>query len=295
LIEPNQILQGDCQEVIKGIASKSIDAIVTDVPYGFLKHKIETQINIPEVMKEFRRVLKDDGTLCYFGKVPNIYEWFQEAIKYIPFKEEIIWDKSRASSPNHTVLKTHENIYIHSSKPLNEIYMDFYFCALSEYKDLGGMDRINTALKGLLNSPERLREYAEYLENPKTQYVSKRHRVENTGAFISPGFVNAQDWINAVDIVRRGYKGRSVVTFLSGNCGKGTHYNHPTVKPVPLMEFLVKLCSSEGDIILDPFAGTGTTLVSAKDLNRNYIGIEIEEEYTKICNDRLEDVTPKLF
>ncbi len=64
--------------------------------------------------------------------------------------------------------------------------------------------------------------------------------------------------------------------------------NHPTVKPIALMEYLIKLVSKEGDDILDPFVGSGTTLIACAKLNRNGIGIEKEEEYVKIANARLK-------
>jgi len=66
--------------------------------------------------------------------------------------------------------------------------------------------------------------------------------------------------------------------------------NHPTVKPIALMEYLVKLVSREGSLVLDPFAGSGSTLLSCKNLGRNYIGIEREQEYIDIINKRLSTV-----
>ena len=62
---------------------------------------------------------------------------------------------------------------------------------------------------------------------------------------------------------------------------------HPTQKPVGLFEYLIKTYSNPGDIILDPFAGSGTTLVAAKQLGRKYIGIEINPDYCAIAEDRL--------
>ena len=70
-------------------------------------------------------------------------------------------------------------------------------------------------------------------------------------------------------------------------------YN-PTQKPLDLMKYLVLTYSNPGDLILDPFAGSGTTLVAAKDLDRRFIGIEINQGYVDICNKRLNAVHPKL-
>jgi site-specific DNA-methyltransferase (adenine-specific) len=63
--------------------------------------------------------------------------------------------------------------------------------------------------------------------------------------------------------------------------------NHPTVKPVALMEYLIKLVSREGSTILDPFAGSGSTGIACKNLNRNYILIEKDPQYVEIINCRL--------
>jgi len=63
---------------------------------------------------------------------------------------------------------------------------------------------------------------------------------------------------------------------------------HPTVKPIKLMEYLIKLVSKENAIVLDPFIGSGTTAVACLKLNRKFIGIEKEEEYVKIANARIK-------
>jgi len=84
---------------------------------------------------------------------------------------------------------------------------------------------------------------------------------------------------------------------MGGNMGSksGPRQNfHPTVKPVHLMSWLVRLVSKEGDTVLDPFMGSGTTGVACKKLNRNFIGIEIEEEYIKIAEARLWDSSQQL-
>ena len=63
---------------------------------------------------------------------------------------------------------------------------------------------------------------------------------------------------------------------------------HPTCKPIKLMEYLIKLVSKEDSLILDPFAGSGSTLIAARKLSRNFIGIEKEQEYIEIANARLK-------
>ncbi len=67
---------------------------------------------------------------------------------------------------------------------------------------------------------------------------------------------------------------------------------HPTQKPVALMEYLIKTYTNEGETVLDFTMGSGTTGVAAKNLNRNFIGIELDENYFQIAKDRIESHTP---
>jgi site-specific DNA-methyltransferase (adenine-specific) len=64
---------------------------------------------------------------------------------------------------------------------------------------------------------------------------------------------------------------------------------HPTQKPIKLMQALIELTTRPGQIVLDPFAGSGTTLVAAKNVNRAYLGIEISEKFARVCEARLRD------
>lgn len=82
------------------------------------------------------------------------------------------------------------------------------------------------------------------------------------------------------------------------------HNNHPTVKPIALMEYLIKMVTPKGGIVLDPFTGSGSTLVAAKQNGFQYIGIEMTEEYITIIEARLnavvkeepeQDLQPSLF
>jgi DNA modification methylase len=91
------------------------------------------------------------------------------------------------------------------------------------------------------------------------------------------------DETNRVEnIIRPGFKGVAKIIPSSNQ--------HPTQKPVALMAHFIQLHSQPGDIILDPFAGYGTTLVAAKQLGRKYIGIDILPEYCTMANDRLRQM-----
>jgi site-specific DNA-methyltransferase (adenine-specific) len=70
---------------------------------------------------------------------------------------------------------------------------------------------------------------------------------------------------------------------------------HPTQKPVLLMQALIELTTQKGQVVLDPFCGSGTTLVAAKNLGRVYVGFELNPQYAKIAQNRLEDDLFGLF
>jgi len=69
------------------------------------------------------------------------------------------------------------------------------------------------------------------------------------------------------------------------------HFNHGnfhcTVKSVPLMEYLIKMVTPKGGTVLDPFMGSGTTGIACKNLNRDFIGIELDPEYYEIAKKRI--------
>ena len=65
-------------------------------------------------------------------------------------------------------------------------------------------------------------------------------------------------------------------------------YNHPTVKPLEIIQNLIVNSSNEGDVVLDPFVGSGTTGVACKNLNRNFIGIELDKNYFEIAKKRID-------
>ena len=73
---------------------------------------------------------------------------------------------------------------------------------------------------------------------------------------------------------------------------RGENNKHPTVKPQELMKYLVRLVTPKGGTVLDPFMGSGSTGMAAKDLGFDFIGIEKSEDYFKICQERIEQINP---
>lgn len=75
---------------------------------------------------------------------------------------------------------------------------------------------------------------------------------------------------------------------VESNASSSSKSEHPTQKPVPLLEYLIKTYTVEGDLVLDNTMGSGSTGVAAVNLNRNFIGIEKEEKYFEVANERIK-------
>lgn len=110
----------------------------------------------------------------------------------------------------------------------------------------------------------------------------------------NPSPMNGQNiWLSSIECCVYGKKKNAT---FNEHC-KGSVLNYPTVrgklhttqKPVNLFEYLIKVSSNEGDIVLDPFAGSGTTGVACQNLNRDYILIEKDEKYVEIIKNRLQN------
>ena len=82
----------------------------------------------------------------------------------------------------------------------------------------------------------------------------------------------------------------SVTTAREKKLGK-----HPTQKPIILFEHFIRLLSNKGDLVVDPFLGSGSSAIARYRLNRNFIGVELEEKYAKLANMRVEDEKNKLL
>ena len=68
---------------------------------------------------------------------------------------------------------------------------------------------------------------------------------------------------------------------------------HPTQKPLQLLDYIIKAATNEKDLVLDPFVGSGTTCIAAKLLNRKYIGMEMDDEYVVIAQERIKAHEPE--
>lgn len=108
----------------------------------------------------------------------------------------------------------------------------------------------------------------------------------------NPSPMNGQHiWLSGVEFAVYFKKKNGTFNEHCKNCvwefPSGRDKQHPTEKPLKLFEYLISVSSKENDIVFDPCLGSGTTALAAKNLKRNYIGIELNPNYVKIANNRL--------
>jgi site-specific DNA-methyltransferase (adenine-specific) len=121
---------------------------------------------------------------------------------------------------------------------------------------------------------------SQFIITPK---ASKSEKNKGLDEFEEKFQANAEFRPNHLEDAKAGSSGKPHGRYTK------TKNNHPTVKPIKLMSYLITLGSRKGDIVLDPFLGSGTTALACKNLDRKYIGIERDEEYFKICEARVKE------
>lgn len=101
----------------------------------------------------------------------------------------------------------------------------------------------------------------------------------------------SRDWEAGNDLIyRRGKQMRSVWSIPTTPKREKVFGNHPTQKPLELMKRLIALCTLEGDSVLDPFCGSGTTGVACVSLGRNFLGIDLDQSFLDLATKRIESV-----
>lgn len=218
------------------------------------------------------------------------------------------WDRFQSGSQEGTVgyVKQDGAYDLNQNRPLGRFPANFIHDGSDEVVELfpytngGSYPKLNKNFTGKSNitfrGPE-LREKAIKLDSGSASrffYCAKASKKERDMG-LEKTSVKKGELINRIE----GSAGASWNdNYDTGNAFAGAgapkHNNHPTVKPIALMEYLIKLVSREGATILDPFCGSGTTAIACKKLNRHFIGFEKEQEYVDIANKRLESIPIKL-
>jgi site-specific DNA-methyltransferase (adenine-specific) len=245
-----EIWFGDCLELMKNIPDKSVDMILCDLPYGTTACKWDVVINFRELWGAYERILKDNCIVLLFGSEP--FSTIQRMSNFNWFKYDWYWEKTKANGWQHSKNKPMtkiETISVFSPNPIG------HFSIL-------GSKRMKYNPQDLISIGKKVVKsywHGESIGSRKNQ-IGKEY--ESFTGFPS-----------------------NILKYANIHGGGNLH---PTQKPVELCEYLIKTYTNEGDLILDNCAGSGSTLVAAKNLNRQFIGIEKDEGYYNICLERLK-------
>jgi site-specific DNA-methyltransferase (adenine-specific) len=248
-----KLYNGDCLEVMKSIPDGSIDLILCDLPYGTTACSWDVVIPFEPLWKEYDRIAKDTAPIVLFGSQP--FTTLMVASNIRNFREELVWLKNKSGSGLHADrrhIKVHENIMVFS--------------------------------KGA------------YTFNPQKWEVKDREFLVHRKVF-DYGYADNNIYGSVRDMKKADDGTRNPISVVSYEVPftpqKKRQYTdvdirlHPTQKPIALLEYLIRTYSNEGDTVLDNCMGSGSTGVACINTGRNFFGIELDEEYYKVAEQRI--------
>ncbi len=264
-----KLINDDCLNGMAKLPDKSIDFILTDPPYGTTQCKWDSVIPFEPMWKELKRIVKDKACIALFGSEPFSSALRMSNIKN--FKYDWIWEKQKASNfmgAKYSPLKYHEIISIFSNKK--------HYYKPQKYKVLELQDIVKlnkNDLKILFDS----KDYDRY------GTVDRRMTINNP-------ITNKQHIGSNIKRTRKADDGfRHPKSILKIN--KDINSNlHPTQKPVALLEYFIRTYTDENNCVLDFTMGSGSTGVACKNTNRDFIGIELDQNYFNIAKKRIEGI-----
>ena len=234
---------GDCLEVMRSIPDGSVDAIITDPPYGTTACKWDSVIPFEPMWAELKRIIKPNGAIVLFGSEP-----FSSLLRVSNLKQyryDWTWDKVTARG--HLVAK---------KRPMAQSE-----CVSVFYKEAPTYN------------PQMVKRPLNKIEVRKTTEYARTE--------IMGGVSNAP-----VNKVYDEWYPKTIIKI--SNAGSSVKSIHPTQKPLALLEYLIKTYTNENETVLDFTMGSGTCGHAAVNLNRSFIGIELDKGYFDIATKRIE-------
>ena len=280
------LLHGDCLELMKGLDDDSVDLIFCDLPYGQTSCKWDCKIDMHKFWIEIMRIKKLNTPIFFTTTTKFGVELITSAPKKCFFRYDLVWVKSAPAgflSAKKMPMRKHEMIYV--------FYEKLPFYDLSSHKHKFIKEEEKQIIKGENNTYNTegrkkpiVREKADKYEPPLPVSVVKQEGGEYQHIY---GNIKDMDYQHL-----KGKMGNPVynpplpTTMLEI---KSTRGKHSTEKPVALMEWILKYYSKEGDVVLDPTMGSGSTGVACKNMNREFIGMEMDNEIYEVACNRLYD------
>jgi site-specific DNA-methyltransferase (adenine-specific) len=293
------------------VANQSVDAIVTDPPYGI---KLEKWDELPDsrIWQDCFRVLKPGGFLLCFSSIKFQHVFTTELIKAgFNFKDVLLWVYLNGRVPPIDIDKKIDD-YLGNDREIIGHYNYLQGSPNSKKKDTYTHSKKNAKTKASANAQawvgfgtglKTAYEPIIMVQKPFESSLAENILSFGTGALNIDGTRIPYDE-GETDVGHNPHElGRVMSNILQTESfgdyqkfffvgkvrdGKKTGNIHPTKKPIELMNALNTLVSTEGQTILDPFMGSGSTGVSALELNRHFIGFEQNADYFSIAKNRIE-------
>ena len=263
----NRLLHGHCLEILTALPSRSVDLIVTSPPYADSRKSTYGGVHPDKYVEWFQpigaelyRVLKNDGSFILNIKEKAVngerHTYVIELILALKkqgwlWTEEYLWHKKNCAPgkwPNRFRDSWERCLHFNKQKSF-QMYQEAVMVPTGDW------------------AKSRLKNLSE---------TDKRRDTSRVGS----GFgKNISNWLE------RDMAYPSNVLHLATECG---NKNHSAAFPKELPAWFIKLFTQPANVVLDPFVGSGTTCVAAQELRRDYIGIELKEEYYQIARQNLE-------
>lgn len=295
----DKIICGDSIELIKSIDNEYVHAIISDIPYGICYEDWDIlHNNSNSALGGTSNAQLEMGSL--FKRRGKPLNGWSESDKKIPLEYQE-WC-SKWASDWLRVLKSGGSCFIFAGRR----YAHRCIVALEDvgftFKDMLAWEKNFAAAKA-----QRLSSIYERRNDDENEQKWKGWRVANLRPIFEPilwfqkpykiGGTIADNVINnevgawneeAIKKYNLNYRNNNFYdNIIKVETSKSDFGSHVNQKPIKLMEFLISLVTKENAIILDPFCGSGTTCIAAKNINRHYIGIEIDSYNVEISNKRL--------
>ena len=256
------LLHGDCLEEMKSLDDNSIDLIFCDLPYGQTSCKWDCCIDLEQFWIQVMRIKKLHTPIFMTTTTKFGVSLINSCPKKCPFRYDLVWVKSAPAgflSAKKMPMRKHEMVYV--------FYEKLPFYDLSSHKHKFIKERNTEQKNGQI-----------YEGGECKNYFAKRviYTDENGNK------------------IKEGQSGKNQTKYDPALPNsmleiKSTRGKHSTEKPVALMEWILKYYSKEGDVVFDPTMGSGSTGVACKNMNRNFIGIEKDDEIYEVAVNRIYD------
>lgn len=305
------IINADCMDVLKQLPDKCVDLVLTDPPYfKIVKDKWDNQWKnifefkkwVNEIGKEICRVLKDNGSFYWFGDDKNVAYCQVELDRHFRLLNNIVWEKKSliTTKGTYSVLRSYA--------PVTERIL-FY----DKGEGKTGLQMVKQIMPNPLAEylkSELLRKFGSIAQIRK--FVVNELKMDSAMVnrwFDGDCLISKERWnfirekigfdflTKEYEDLRREYEGlrrvwnndKKALDVLDCPFSQDNGRFHPTQKPLSLIMYLMERSSKKGDVVIDPFSGSGTTAVACHKLGRHFICVEKDPDYWAASVKRLDE------